>query len=138
MNNIMIAVGKYRFSIETAAYQQLTRVSQYRWQAQNRIGRTPAQQYLGPGSDTITLPGTIYPHYKGGLKQIDAMRAEAGLGEPLRVVTGLGHVLGSWCITEVEEVQTNFASLGVPLKQTFRLTMIAYGDDDGQLSNPIR
>ena len=83
LNEVMIAVGDYRFAIATAAYNELKRVSESRWSQTNRIGRAPAAQFLGIGKDEITLTGTVYPHFKGGLKQLDDMRAEAIKGIPL-------------------------------------------------------
>ncbi len=77
-SSYMMALGEYRFSIDTAAYQQLQRTTEYRWQSQARVGRLPAQQYVGPGSDSITLNGIIHPYYKGGLKQLDAHAGRSG------------------------------------------------------------
>ena len=73
----MLALGSYRFSIDTSAYQELLRTTSYRWARQPRLGRLPARQFVGPDGETITLNGVIYPHYKGGLGQLDALREEA-------------------------------------------------------------
>lgn len=129
MSDVMIGLGDYRFSIETAAYQHLTRTNRYRWQKQERVSRTPAYQFTGPGDDEIELKGIIYPHYKGGLGQLQAMRAEAGKGQALEMFDSMGHMHGLWCITEIEEQQTYFDRGGVPLKQEFRLRITFYGDD---------
>lgn len=77
MTKVMMMLGSYPFMLDTAAYQQLKRSSEYRWKQLDRVGRKPAQQYLGPGADQITLSGEILPHWKGGLYQVDAMRAQA-------------------------------------------------------------
>ena len=87
----MLALGEYRFSISAAAYQELTRAAEYRWAAQERLGRRPARQYLGPGEETISLRGVIHPHYRGGPGQLDRMRAEAAKGEPLLLTGGDGN-----------------------------------------------
>lgn len=125
----MLALGEYRFSVDTAAYKELIRASDYRWQAQERLGKRPAQQYLGPGEESIELPGVIYPAYKGGLGQLDAMRAEAGKGQPLMLTSGNGEVLGKWCITRVEETRSLFHADGVPRKKQFRVQIVRYGED---------
>ena len=125
----MLALGAFRFSLPTAAYQEFVRTAAYRWPAQARLGRRPARQYAGPGDETITLAGTIYPHYRGGFGQIDAMRAEAGTGRPLRLVTGAGVVLGLWAITRIEETQQAFWDDGRPRRIDFRLELAAYGED---------
>lgn len=128
-SEIMMALGEYRFSVSTAAYNDFRRNTAWRWASQQRLGRLPAKQYLGPGEDTIEMGGTIYPHYNGGLKQIDSMRDEAGKGEPLLLVDGLGNVWGKWCILLIEENQSRHLGNGAPLKQGFRLRLENYGED---------
>lgn len=128
-SSYMMALGEYRFSIDTAAYQQLQRTTEYRWQSQARVGRLPAQQYVGPGIDNITLNGVIHPYYKGGLKQLDAMRAEAGKGKPLHLTDGLGHPWQQWVITHIEEAQDTLFKDGTPQKITFRIQLTRYGED---------
>lgn len=130
MNETMMALGDYRFSVDTAAYQELRRSQAYRWQPQERLLRRPAQQFLGPGEETLELTGVIYPHYRGGLLQLELMRRQAGRGEPLLLVDGLGFIWGRWVITHLEETQSIFQGNGQPLKQGFRLQLTHYGEDD--------
>ena len=125
----MMALGTYRFSIDTAAYDTFKRSQTYRWQSQARVLRRPAQQFLGVGDETIELQGVIYPHLRGGLAQLDGMRAEAAKGEPLLLVDGLGFVWGQWVMTTLEEGQSYLLANGQPLKQTFQLQIMRYGED---------
>lgn len=127
--DVMVQLGGYQFAIETAAYQSLSRSTAYRWQPQDRIGQRAAVQFTGPGAETITLSGVIYPHWRGGIGQIDAMRAEAAKGKPLMLVDGLGRVHGRWVIERVDESQEAFSQSGAPLKQRF--TMKIRKADDG-------
>ncbi|WP_330926821.1 phage tail protein [Candidatus Sororendozoicomonas aggregata] len=126
---IMLALGAYRFSINTAAHQRLQRTSQYRWQAQQRIGQKAVNQYLGPGNDRITLEGEILPHFKGGLRQVDAMRTEAGKGEAQILSDSAGTVWGKWCILTIEDTWSDLGPDGTPRRITFRLTLQEDGDD---------
>ena len=127
-SDYMLALGDYRFSVGTASYSQLRRVSEWRWSSQDRVGQEPLQQYVGPGQDSITLNGVIYPHYRGGLGQIAAMRSEAGKGVALLLVDGLGNIHGKWVITRIEENQSYPLSDGLPQKIEFRLAIKAYGE----------
>lgn len=129
--DIMMGLGDFRFATNTAAYQSLQRVANYRWTATPRLGRTPARQFLGPGEETVELEGVIYPHHAGGLGQLDAMRALAATGEPQLLVSGLGDVLGDWVILTVEERHPGpFFERGVPRKVEFRLSLGFYGEDE--------
>ncbi len=108
MTEVMMILGDYAFSLDTAAYQAMRRVAEYSWRAQPRLTRAPAQQYVGLGEDTITLEGVIYPHYKGGFGQLDAMRSSAANGKPLDLVSGNGDVMGLWAIRSIEDGSDQF------------------------------
>lgn len=120
---IMMILGSFRFSIDTAAYQELTRDTEFRWVAQDVFGVRPRLQYTGPGADSITLQGTVYPEYRGGLEQINIMRSVADQGKPQRMIDGKGRVLGQWVIEKVQEKQPIFAAGGVPRRQDFTLQL---------------
>jgi phage protein U len=107
MNETLLALGTYRFSIYTTAYQTLKRHQSYRWQSQARLLCSPVQQFVGLGDDTITLAGVVYPHYRGGLGQLNDLRKQAETGEPLLLVDGLGFIWGQWVIASIEETQSH-------------------------------
>lgn len=121
--NIMMALGVFQFSIQTAVYQELNRRSEYKWPSQHRFGKRPSSQFVGKGEDTITLPGVIYPEYRGGFQQIERMRTLAGLGKPLMLVDGLGKIMGRWVIESIDEKQTLFAAFGAPRKMEFTVAL---------------
>jgi len=83
-------------------------------------------QFTGYGPETIEIAGVIYPHFRGGLKQVDKMRLQAGFGVPLPLVTGAGKVLGLWVVETITEGQTIFERRGKPLKQEFTIRMSRY------------
>ena len=125
----LLALGDYRFSINTAAHQSLRRQSSYRWQSAQRLDKRPALQFTGHGDETIILEGVIYPYFNGGLGQVKAMRAEAGQGQPLQMIDGEGHLLGLWCITEISQTNEELNAAGRARKITFSLNLKRYGDD---------
>lgn len=127
--NMMMILGVYRFAIKSSAYQTLKRQSEYRWQEINRIGSNPTLQFTGFGVETIDLEGVIYPHFNGGLRQITLMRAQAGLGKPLFLISGNGFAFGRWCISKISENQSNFLKDGSPRKIEFSITLKRYGED---------
>jgi uncharacterized protein len=129
MSETLMALGDYRFSIDTAAYHLVKRQQSYRWHSQARLQRSPAQQFVGEGEHCLTLEGVIYPHYQGGYKQIERMREQATKGKPLLLVDGLGFVWGQWVIIRLEEEQSYLLPNGMPRKQTFSLELVEYGRD---------
>lgn len=125
----MMALGAYRFGLTTAAYQELERRSAYRWESQARIGRHPVLQFVGEGHTDITLRGIIYPYFRGGLGQVDRLRAQAGQGVPLPLISGLGRVIGLFAVMRLDDVETYFTSGGSPRKIEFTIELKSYGAD---------
>lgn len=126
---VMMRLGGFRFGIGKGAHQEMTRSSPFRWHAVNRIGREPAMQYGGPGSEEMRLQGVIYPHFKGGLRQVDLMRVQAGSGVPFLMVDGMGWVWKRWVIVNVTDTKSFFMADGAPRKIEFTLTLQSYGPD---------
>lgn len=119
----MLVLGSYVFGLNTAAFQELNRDTKWRWGKQEVFGDVPALQFVGYGEETITLPGVIFPEYWGGTGQLDTLRSLADQGQPLPLIDGRGYVLGDFVITGVQERQSTFAGMGVPLRQEFTITL---------------
>ena len=126
MSDVMMALGPYRFSIDTAALQALDRVAAWRWNDRNVVGAKPRSEYNGPELEEMTLSGVIYPFYRGGFEQVDAMRAAAAQGKPLRLVDGTGRDLGLVTIRRIEEKQSKLFVAGAPRKVEFTITLKEY------------
>jgi len=135
MAEVMLQLGFLQFSLDDAVYQRLNRSTEYRWARQPRIGSNDALQFTGYGPESIVIEGVIYPHFRGGLKQIDRMRTQASIGIPLPLVTGSGRVLGLWVVEAITEGQQVFAKRGIPRRQDFTMRMARY---DGGLRSILR
>ena len=122
----MMRLGPLKFSIDTAAYQQLTRRTEYRWARQSQIGRNDALQFTGLGPETIELRGVVFPFFRGGTGQADRMRTAGLIGVPLPLIDGRGRILGLWVIEGVTEDQEIFAGFGVPKRQGFSMRLSRY------------
>lgn len=133
---VMLQLGSFQFGVTTAAYQELKRTTEWRWPSQDQFGKLAAVQFVGPGNDSITLPGVIYPEWRGGLTQLDALRALGDTGEPQTMIDGRGKILGKWVIERVDEGQQVFAAAGVPRRQEFTLQLRRI-HDDGAATVPI-
>lgn len=119
----------YFFNLDTAAFDELRRSTEFRWASQERLSRRPAQQGVGMGDEKISLKGAIFPGFKGGLKQLDTLRALGAQLKPLTLTTGYGDALGTWCLKSIEEEQSSLMQGGIPRKQGFTLEFGRYGDD---------
>lgn len=129
MSDVLLTIGKYQFSLDTAAHKDLQRTQSFRWASQARLTREPAMQYMGPGSVTINLSGSIFPSFRGGLGQIDDMIKEAKKGEPLTLADGQGNNHGRFCIKQISDTQQVFFGDGTPRKIDFQMQLEQYGED---------
>ena len=125
----LMTLGEYVFGVDSAAYDEMRRVAEYRWERLQRLGRPPARQWLGPGDEAIELGGTIYPVRRRGEEEMDALRAEARKGEPLRLMLGTGEILGLWTVERISETGTFHLPGGVARKVEFRVRLAWYGED---------
>lgn len=124
--DVMLSLGQYQFGLNTAAFQELNRSTEWRWPGQDVFEGAPVIQFTGFGRDTITLPGVIFPEYWGGTGQLDTLRALADRAQPHILIDGRGNVWGEYVITGVQERQSVFAGAGVPLRQEFTITLERY------------
>ena len=124
-NDVYLSLGAYRFGLETAAYEEIRRQWSWRWAQQDVLNARPFQQYLGPGRVEMRIDGYVTPHFKGGLRQVDAMVAEADRGEALQAVDSLGYVYGDFVITQVTETRREIGPAGLPLRIDFSLALLS-------------
>ncbi|WP_111745626.1 phage tail protein [Salinisphaera orenii] len=124
---VMMMLGQFMFSVASAAPQQIGHKTEYNWPSQSVVGGRPVLQHTGRGAETLTLPGRIYPHYKGGLGQVRAMRQLAGIGDVQLLIDALGTVYGDFAITSVDETSTVFDADQRPRRIDFRLSLTRAG-----------
>lgn len=119
----------YYFNLDTAAFDELSRKTAFRWAGQERLTRDIAQQAVGQGEDRLTIKGAIFPLFRGGIGQLNELRSIGRRLQPLTLTTGYGEVLGTWCLLSVDEEQAALLAGGIPRKQGFNLEFVAYGND---------
>ena len=122
----MICLGAYSFSLGTAAYQEFSRSTRYRWARQPRTNTNDALQNTGQGEDSISLRGVVFPFWKGGLHRVDLLRVQATLAIPLPLIDGRGNIYGLWVREEIRETQSVFAAAGAPKRQEFDISLTRY------------
>lgn len=123
----LLMLDSFCFSINTAAFKQLDRDSSYRWAAIEQFGTDDALQFTSVGEDTISLPCCVYPGWRGGSNNVDNLRTMARAGQPYRLITGAGNVLGYWVITKIRESQSFHNPDGSFRKQEFTLEIRYFG-----------
>lgn len=128
---MMAQLGDFEFSLESAPFQNFDRSTTFKWASVDRIGTKPALQFTGQDAQTITLAGVIYPHFKGGLGQIEYLRSMASDGAPYDFyITNekVGDYLGLYVIESLRENRTIFFENGAPRKIEFTISLKEYGE----------
>lgn len=125
---MMMCLGQFVFSLNTLAYQEMQRQTNWRHGANSRIGARAALQFMGPGDDTITLPGVILPEF-GQRTSLDEVHDMADTGEPFVLVDGAGRVYGLFVITDKSETGSVFDQLGRPKRIEFSITLKRVDDN---------
>lgn len=128
---MMMALGMFVFSLETLAYQEFQRQTDWRHGSTSRIGTNPARQYMGRGDDSITLPGVLLPGLVGSPLTLDALRVMADTGKAWPLVQGDGRIYGIWVIESLSETRTLFFRDGTARRIEFNLKLTRI--DDGQV-----
>ncbi|GEN25407.1 tail assembly protein [Halomonas cupida] len=128
---MMMAYGLFVFALDTASYRELQRRTSWRHAPQSRVGRRPARQFLGPAEDTITLTGTLLPHFTGGQQNLDYLREMANQGAAWPLIEGNGSYYGLFIIEGMNEGKSHHMRDGSAQKIEFDLSLQRIDEDSG-------
>ncbi|WP_110633804.1 phage tail protein [Salinicola salarius] len=134
---MMMVYGMFVFSLSTAAYQDFRRQTQWRNSSLSRIGKRPAIQFLGPGTDKITLAGELYPEFTGGQSNLDQLRAMGDQGAAWPLIEGTGRMYGLYTIDSMDEGSDRHFRDGAASHITFSLSLSRIDDERRELLGTI-
>ncbi|MFI8482989.1 phage tail protein [Pseudomonas sp. NPDC078700] len=128
---MMMTLGMFVFGMQTLAYQEFQRQTDWRHSSTSRIGARPARQFIGPGDDLITLPGVLLPELAGKTISLDALRIMADTGKAWPLIEGTGRIYGIYVIESMSETKTLFFSDGAARRIEFSLKLARV--DEGRI-----
>jgi uncharacterized protein len=138
MTRPLFQLGSFQFDLPNGVPQTLDRQADYRWEEQDRLFREPAAQFLGPGSQAISLSGVLFPGFSGRQSTMEQLRQQAAQGAPEMLTDGLGRIYGKWGIRRVREQQNTFAPGGGARQISFDVELVKYAEDNpGQAASPL-
>lgn len=132
-------LGRHVFGLTTASVDTLNRVWNFRWASQDRLGLHPTKQFTGPGNQTFSIPGMIYPGEIGDPYFIEEIAKDGDKGHPLLLVTNIkdvGRVYGYWCLEGCQETSGNLDYRNQARTISFSLSLSFYGDRYGNSTIP--
>ncbi len=133
---MMMALGQFVFSLETAPYQDFQQQIGWQHPSNNRIGRRPARQFLGPDDETITLAGLLVPELTGGDVTVDKLRKMGDAGAAYVLMEGTGRYYGLFVIEGLSLTRTLFFQDGKARRIEFSLKLARVDDEAEALVGP--
>ena len=141
---VVMSLGPHIFYVplpdhDTPSFETMDRDATYTWIASQRLSRKPAMQFSGPGEETITINGRLFPNQFGGLSTIEGLRESASEGKvltlmryyPLGEPKGMaGVTIGRYGIKRVRTSESKIGSNNVANKIDFTIEMVEYGEDN--------
>lgn len=110
----LMTLGMFLFGMDQMAYSEMQRRKTWRHEKSERFMARAASQFVGPGDDTITLPGTLVPEAAGTFSAIETLIAMADTGDDYPLVDGLGRVLGHYRIVSIDQTHRAIMAGGIP------------------------
>lgn len=126
---MLLALGMFVFSVNTAAYQELDRQTAWRHASNSRVGARSGYQFVGVGEDTISLSGWVAPGQMGMASSISMLRDMGDTGKAWTLVDGLGFFHGIFIITNLSEKGSYFNRFGQARKIEFNLSLSRIDED---------
>ncbi|QZD32099.1 Phage tail protein [Acinetobacter lwoffii] len=120
---MMMALGLFVFSLRTASYQELQRVTNWRHPSNSRVGDRPAYQFVGKGEDSITLKGVILHELTGNRMTLDTVREMGDTGQAYTLIEGTGKIYGLVVIESLDDTKTFFFKDGAARKTEFTIKL---------------
>lgn len=130
---VMLMLGDFSFSVDTTAYNQLSREASWRWSEQERIGKQDLLQYTGKSARTVQLQGESHAFFRNGVDAVNSLFDIGEQAKPQQLVSGAGDVLGWWVVESFSDTTNRFLPGGGQRNKNWTMTLKYYADD---LSDP--
>lgn len=120
---MMMTLGLFVFKLRTLPYQTLKRDVGYNWVQNTRVGQRPITQYLGLGTETITLSGQLLPEITGGQRYLEAFESMADSGRAWPLIEGSGTIYGMFVVQKFNHTNSQLNADGKARNISFELTL---------------
>lgn len=120
---MMMTLGLFVFKLRTLPYQTLKRDVGYNWVENTRVGQRPITQYLGLGTETITLAGQLLPEITGGQRYLQIFESLADSGRAWPLIEGSGTIYGMFVVQKISHTNSQLNTDGRARNISFELTL---------------
>ena len=126
---MMMALGLFVFSLDTAPYSEFQRQVGWRHPGNNRVGRRPSHQFTGPDDETITLSGKLMPELSGGDLTLTVLELMGDSGDSYTLIEGTGRYYGQFVIDSLDTKKSVFFQDGKARVCDFTIKLTRVDDE---------
>jgi len=124
----LLALGMFVFELATLGPDELQRKTDWNYARAPRLGARDAVQFLGVGTEKVSLSGTVYTEISNGAVSLDQLREMGDAGEALPLVDGRGNVFGNYIMEGLDERHTWLMADGTPRRIDFAIDLLRVDD----------
>ena len=99
--NTLYTIGPLKVQIAPFNAHEVSQSGSTDYAAKPVVGAEPPLEFVGEGSNELSLSGRIFPHQLGGLSEVDQLEQMRRSGKPQFVMRGDGKPFGWYAITAV-------------------------------------
>ena len=115
--------GGVQFTVDTLAIDGIDRDTEFRLSQQDRLGDSTNWQFIGPGTQKITIKGEANHLIGGSMFQTDKLISIGSLGKPKNLVIGPKNV-GKFLLQSIKDGFGNIVDDGRAITNKFTLTLV--------------
>lgn len=130
---MLAGLGPFRFDVTGLPANQISRETSGRWASHDVVGTAPLLEFIGPGTDQITINADLFPSdlHPTSPAQLAALRAATRAGSTFMFVLDTGDVIGRVEIDKVSETGTHFKKRKGAQKISVSIALKATGGRTG-------
>jgi len=106
-------LGPLKIDVTPFNVDGVTRKSATDYAAKPILGKEPPLEYVGEGTTTMRLKGSIFPEAIGGMDELNLLQSMRASGKPQNLLRGDGAVLGWFAVLDVTEKHSHLGTNGV-------------------------
>jgi uncharacterized protein len=134
---MQMSLGLFIFSLPTVVFQGLEHKRDVRHAWNERVGAGDAVQFVGPGTETISLKGVTAHGITHARLSFSILNKMMQSGKDFPLIDGLGNVYGNYVIQSLDISKSNFAKFGQARNHEFTIDLRRANNPGAPIRNAV-
>lgn len=113
---MLYMLGSLRIEVHPFNVHQVGQTGATEYAVKPVVGVEPPLEFVGEGSNELSLSGRLFPAELGGLDELALLERMRGSGRPQYLMRGDGRPMGWWAILSVATRSSHLSQNGVGRK----------------------